>query len=109
MKPLPAGLEAVDTQLRTTNIAAISPQLRDKRDAQVEYLPYWVYWAHTEMRDDRVAAFATFLPRGTYEYVYLTRASIAGEFRALPARAWEMYFPDVFGRSAGSLFTVTSQ
>lgn len=107
--PLPAGLEAVDTQLRTTNIAAVSAQLRDKRDAQVEYLPYWVYWAHTEMRDDRVAAFATYLPRGTYEYVYLARASIAGEFRALPARAWEMYFPDIFGRSAGSLFTVTSQ
>ena len=57
------------------------------------YRPYWAYWAHSEVRDDRVAVFATSLGRGTYQYTYLMRASVAGEFRALPSRAWEMYFP----------------
>ncbi len=71
------------------------------------FQPYWSYWAHSEIRDDRVALFSTFLPRGTYEYTYLMRASVAGQFRTLPARAWETYFPDVFGRSAGTTFAVT--
>jgi uncharacterized protein YfaS (alpha-2-macroglobulin family) len=70
------------------------------------FMPYWGFWAHSEIRDDRVAVFATSLGRGVYEYTYTMRASVAGEFRTLPARAWEMYFPDVFGRSAGATFVV---
>ena len=73
------------------------------------FQPYWTYWAHSEVRDDRVAVFATYLGRGTYEYNYLMRASVSGEFRALPAQAWEMYFPEVFGRSTGALFTVSGE
>ena len=32
----------------------------------------------------------------------------AGEFTVLPAHAEEMYFPEVFGRSAGGSFSVTA-
>lgn len=114
--PLPSGFQAVDTTLLTSSAAAAGPQLNQKcpecaketgNDYDPFYLPYWNYWAHSEVRDDRVAVFATSLQRGTYEYTYLMRASVAGEFRALPSRAWEMYFPEVFGRSSGTLFTVT--
>ncbi|MBI1800565.1 MAG: hypothetical protein HYR71_02920, partial [Chloroflexi bacterium] len=92
--PLPAGFEAVDTTLKTSSVAVKSPQLEEKgqpaRQAEDWWLrPYWSYWAHSEVRDDRVAAFATFLGRGTYEYSYIMRASVAGEFRTPPARAWE--------------------
>ncbi len=108
--PLPAGFEAVDATLKTSSAAAQTPQLKEKQPEQtIEdrwFRPYWYYWAHTDVRDDRVAMFATYLGRGTYEYSYLVRASIMGEFRTLPARAWEMYFPDVFGRSSGTAFTV---
>ncbi|MBI4787191.1 MAG: alpha-2-macroglobulin, partial [Chloroflexi bacterium] len=105
---LPAGFEAVDTTLKTSSVAAQSPQLQKQETKQVDWWlrPYWYYWAHSEIRDDRVAAFATYLGRGTYEYSYMLRASVTGEFRTLPARAWEMYFPEVFGRSAGATFTV---
>jgi uncharacterized protein YfaS (alpha-2-macroglobulin family) len=34
-------------------------------------------------------------------------ASVAGRFRTMPARAYEMYFPEVFGRSDGGVFTVS--
>jgi uncharacterized protein YfaS (alpha-2-macroglobulin family) len=108
--PLPAGFEAVDTTLKTSSIAARGPALNEKRDTTTPddpwSRPYWYYWADTEVRDDKVAAFSTFLSRGTYEYTYTMRASVSGEFRTLPARASEMYFPDVFGRSAGYNFTV---
>jgi uncharacterized protein YfaS (alpha-2-macroglobulin family) len=50
--------------------------------------------------------FATYLPRGTYEYTYLIRASLAGEYRVIPTHAYEMYFPEVFGRSDGGVFTI---
>ena len=58
------------------------------------------------MRDDRVALFATYLPRGTYEYTYLLRASMAGEFKVMPSTASEFYFPQVFGRSDGMVMTI---
>lgn len=116
--PLPAGFEAVDTTLKTSSAAASGPQLNEKcpdcpaptdNDYASFYQPFWTYWAHSEVHDDRVAVFATYLGRGTYEYTYLMRASVAGEFRVLPTRAWEMYFPEVFGRSEGTLFTVNGE
>ena len=68
--------------------------------------PYWWYFGHTDVRDEKVALFAERLPAGTYEYTYQMRASVAGEFQVLPAHAYQMYFPEVFGRSAGGRFTV---
>ena len=56
--------------------------------------------------DDRVAVFAAYLPRGTYEYTYLMRATTSGRFQAEPAVAYEMYFPEVWGRSAGATLLV---
>jgi uncharacterized protein YfaS (alpha-2-macroglobulin family) len=35
------------------------------------------------------------------------RASIAGQFKVMPASADLSYFPEVFGRSAGGSFTIT--
>ena len=61
----------------------------------------------TDYRDDRVTLFATYLPAGAYEYTFLVRASLPGEFRVLPVHAEMMYFPEVWGRSGGALFTGT--
>lgn len=108
--PLPAGFEAIDTTLRTTSAAAAAPALQEIAECTNcgdYYQPYWYYWAHSELRDDRVALFADFLGRGTYEYSYLMRAGVAGEFHALPTTAYQMYFPDVFGRGEGAKFVVT--
>jgi alpha-2-macroglobulin len=107
--PLPAGFEAVDTTLKTSSVAAQAGQLKEQVPSQPGdqwFRPYWSYWSNTQVRDDKVALFATYLGRGTYEYSYLIRASVGGTFRTLPARAWEMYFPDVMGRSEGARFQV---
>jgi hypothetical protein len=53
-----------------------------------------------------VALFATELSAGTYEYTYQMRASLPGQFQVLPAVAYQMYFPEVWGRSAGAEFTI---
>jgi alpha-2-macroglobulin len=49
---------------------------------------------------------ATYLPAGTYEFVYTLRAGLPGVYNVLPATAREEYFPEVFGRSAGLEFVI---
>lgn len=46
------------------------------------------------------------MPRGVYEYTYFAQAATPGEFRVAPATAYEQYFPEVWGRSDGGVFTV---
>ena len=100
---LPAGLEALDTSLKTSSAAARDPEISGT-DAQ----PYWWYFGRTEVRDNRVALFASDLPCGTYTYTYLARATTPGVFQTLPATAMRTYAPEVFGRSDGAQFTVTA-
>lgn len=101
---LPAGLEPLDSSLKTVSAAAQDPAL----EASSGELPFWWYWSRSEVRDDRVALFAADLPRGTYSYTYLARAVVPGAFGAAPAVAYQTYAPEVFGRSAGSVFTVSA-
>ncbi|HSR35146.1 MAG TPA: alpha-2-macroglobulin, partial [Anaerolineae bacterium] len=109
--PLPAGFEGVDLSLKTTSVVGEQPELRNltAEEEDLWYRRYgwgWWWFSHTEMRDEKVALFAQYLPRGTYEYTYLMRASVPGEFLVMPTTAFEMYFPEVFGRSDGGKFTV---
>jgi len=61
------------------------------------------------MHDEKAVLFATYLPEGTYEYTYLIRASLPGEYRVIPTNAYEMYFPEVSGRSDGALFKIAEE
>jgi len=111
--PLPAGCEGIDTSLETTSVTMEEPSL-DRTDKTKG--PWWRWWwygwwspTHTELRDEKVALFATYLSRGTYQYTYLMRASLPGQFHVIPTTAYEMYFPEVFGRSAGMIFDITRE
>ena len=109
--PLPAGFEGVDLSLKTTSVVGEPPELRNLTAEEEDrwYRRYgwgWWWFSHSEMRDEKVALFAQYLPRGTYEYTYLIRAGVPGEFLVIPTTAYEMYFPEVFGRSDGAKFTV---
>ncbi|MCP4425318.1 MAG: hypothetical protein GY803_12555 [Chloroflexi bacterium] len=101
---LPAGLEAVDTSLKTSQQVS-APQRYNWDDYFAQGWGWW-YFDHVELRDEKVVISANYLPRGTYEYVYLVRASTPGEFRTIPPTAQEFYFPEVYGRGDGALFTV---
>ena len=59
------------------------------------------------MHDDRIFLFVEDLRPGTYKYEYFIRATVPGTFSHLPAVASEMYFPENFGRTAGSVITVS--
>ncbi len=107
--PIPAGTEPLDPNLATTSSDANGPQVEQTDDqANANQPNAWRFWTptHTDMRADKVALFATYLPAGTYEYTFQVRASVSGEYRVLPVHAELMYFNEVWGRSAGSEFTV---
>ncbi|MDW8072389.1 MAG: alpha-2-macroglobulin family protein, partial [Anaerolineae bacterium] len=106
--PFPAGAEGVDQSLKTTSVVGQAPELRrtDRRNPWGGEYGWW-WFSHSEMRDEKAVLFATYLPRGTYEYTYLIRASLPGEFHVVPTHAYEMYFPEVFGRTDGMKFTIT--
>ncbi len=109
--PLPAGFEGVDLSLKTTSVVGQAPELHNlTAEEESSWLRRygWGSWffSQTELRDERAVLFATYLPRGTYEYLYYIRASVPGEFMVIPTTAYEMYWPEVFGRSDGAKFTV---
>jgi uncharacterized protein YfaS (alpha-2-macroglobulin family) len=93
--PLPAGLEAVNAELETS---PTTPP--DSESGPADRGWWWSWFEHQNLRDDRVEAFASFLPGGAYEYTYLARATMPGEFVVPPARAEEIFAPEVFGRSS---------
>ena len=107
--PLPAGCEAIDSSLATTS-SVVPPAGISPWEAGPEYARYggwWTWVTHSELRDEKVALFANYLMRGTYEYTYQVRCTTPGAFQVMPAVAYEMYAADVFGRTAGGEFTIT--
>jgi hypothetical protein len=105
--PFPAGAEGVDQSLKTTSIVGEPPELTRTDQVNPWSGEYgWWWFSHSELRDEKAVLFATYLPRGTYEYTYLIRASLPGEFNVIPTNAYQMYFPEVFGRGDGGVFTI---
>ena len=94
--PLPAGLETINPAL------AVSEPLPADPNAPELYGWWWrgPWFEHQNLRDQRSEAFTTLLWDGVYDYSYVARATTPGAFVAPPAKAEEMYAPEVFGRSA---------
>ncbi len=67
-----------------------------------------LYPTHVESHDDRVFLYVEHLEPGVYEYEYYLRALIPGEFAYMPAQAEELYYPEVFGRTSGNVFTIVN-
>jgi uncharacterized protein YfaS (alpha-2-macroglobulin family) len=107
--PFPAGAEGVDSSLATTSLVSQAPDAGLTQVAEHDMSKGYGSWyfTHSELRDERAVLFATFLPKGTYEYIYTLRASVPGEYRVIPVHAEQMYFPEVFGRSDGGVFRIT--
>jgi len=102
--PIPAGTEMVDTSLTTTSQIGQAPAL-DRVDAKYGW--GWWWFSETQLRTEKAVLTARYLPAGTYRYTYQIRASQVGTYRVIPPNGNEFYFPEVFGRGSGSLFTVT--
>jgi hypothetical protein len=102
--PLPAGTEGIDPNLNTSQQIGTRPGLDSS--SLLRYGWGWWWFGQIEFHDEAVYLYADYLPAGTYEYVYTIRAGVEGTYNVIPPTAQEFYFPDIYGRGAGSLFTV---
>jgi hypothetical protein len=103
--PIPAGLEIVNPSL------AVSGSIPQDPNSSESYYGWWWWWPwyeHQNMRDHRAEAFTALLWDGVYDYSYIARATTPGEFIVPPAKAEEMYSPEVFGRSGSDLVIIES-
>ncbi len=96
--PLPAGLEGLNERLATTRYVAREAW----EEGQTPALPY----SRKDVLDRAVVLFFNQLGRGSHTFTYLARATVAGRFHVLPAEAYRMYEPEVWGRSAGETIVV---
>jgi uncharacterized protein YfaS (alpha-2-macroglobulin family) len=103
--PIPAGTEPVDTNLATAQQTGTSASFQAVRD---ENLPWWYswWWADAQFRDESVVVSVDYLAAGTYQYRYMLRPTVEGRYNVIPTTAREFYFPEVYGRGSGALFTV---
>lgn len=103
--PIPAGTEAIDPGLNTS---ANGTNTTFRNVDQPYRYGYWGWWIfnRVEFRDEQVVFFADYLPAGTYQYTYYLQATISGDYQVMPATARQEFFPEVFGRSTGFLFTI---
>jgi len=110
---IPAGAEILNESLKTTR--QFIPEYEEPAPGSVTYFDPgdpladgWGWWLFNNPRiyDDRIAWSVDYLPAGTYELTYVLSAIQPGEYQVIPARAWQFYFPDRQGNSAGSVFEI---
>ena len=93
--PFAAGFEPINPNLATTPKAA-------KPAGTMTQAP-----AYSQYKDDEVIFYYDTLPKGTYDFYFRLKTSIAGSFVHPPARAEMMYRETVRGRSDGTRIIVT--
>ncbi|MEZ4515816.1 MAG: MG2 domain-containing protein [Chloroflexota bacterium] len=104
--PIPAGTEAIDPNLLTSASGTGGSIVPENGDNAFGYWGWW-YFDNIQYGDEKVTFLSQYLPAGTYQYTYYLDAAIPGTYQVRPATAREQYFPEVFGRSDGLVFTIT--
>ncbi|HEX2989604.1 MAG TPA: hypothetical protein VHO49_02940, partial [Anaerolineales bacterium] len=105
---IPAGMEILNRALKTSQQAIDSTDVEVQFDEKDPFADGWGWWLFHEpqVRDDSILFSADYLPAGTYVLTYTLVPLQAGEYQVLPAHAWQAFFPEVQGSSAGALFEI---
>jgi uncharacterized protein YfaS (alpha-2-macroglobulin family) len=112
--PIPGGLEAVNRDLATSSaVDADKGEFKRADDSWYFHFNDWVSYSasrwsfyHQELRHDAARFYADYLPAGNYHLSYTAQAIAEGEFSLLPAKAEEMYDPDIFGKTPSETLKV---
>ncbi|GAB4483121.1 MAG: hypothetical protein OHK0031_06170 [Anaerolineales bacterium] len=106
----PAGAEIANPALKTTQQGEASLET-EFFTPENPFERGWGWWAFNapQIYRDHLRWSAPYLEAGTYVLTYTLVPSLAGEFQVLPARAWQTFFPEVQGTSAGSIFKILPQ
>jgi len=104
---IPAGTEILNRRLKTAQLGEPS-EGTELYDPENPFANGWGWWLFSDPQigDERIEWAADYLPAGTYVLSYTLIPLQAGEYRVLPAHAWQSYFPEVQGTSAGEVFRI---
>ncbi len=109
---IPAGAEILDSSLKTSQQGEVSQTVEQAQGPQYDNAdPFgagwgWWYFNPAQIYSDHILWSADYLPAGTYVLTYTIIPSLPGQYRVLPAHAWQAYFPEVQGTSAGTVFEI---
>jgi uncharacterized protein YfaS (alpha-2-macroglobulin family) len=105
---IPAGMEILNRALNTSQLGVDSTGVQVQFDDADPFADGWGWWLFNEpqIHDRGILFTADYLPAGTYVLTYTLIPVQAGEFRVLPAHAWQAFFPEVQGTSAGVVFEI---
>ncbi|HEY9077589.1 MAG TPA: Ig-like domain-containing protein [Anaerolineaceae bacterium] len=105
---IPAGAEILNAGLQTSQEITPGKQRQPEINPRAPFSRGWGWWWFNQPKiyDERIQWVAQYLPAGTYELTYRFIPNLAGEYRVIPAHAWQLYFPEVEGASAGGIFTI---
>jgi len=108
--PIPAGLEPVNRDLKTSSdvdaskgdFKASEGSFFYRYDGWRDYgYDFWSFY-HKELRHDSARFYSEYLPPGPYRLSYVAQVIGAGVFEAPPTKVMEMYHPETFGLSEWS-------
>jgi len=105
---IPAGMEVLNRNLKTSQLGVNATDVQVQFDDADPFADGWGWWLFNEpqIHDEGILFTADYLPAGTYVLTYTLIPVQAGEFRVLPAHAWQAFFPEVQGTSAGTVFEI---
>jgi len=105
---IPAGTEILNQNLKTSQQAVEATGVQVQFDEEDPFADGWGWWLFNapQIRDESILFTADYLPAGTYVLTYTLTPLQAGEYRVLPAHAWQAFFPEVQGTSAGMVFEI---
>lgn len=105
---IPAGTEILDQNLNTTQQGIDATEVQVQFDDKNPFAKGWGWWLFNppQIHNESILFTANFLPAGTYVLTYTLTPLQAGEYRVLPAHAWQAFFPEVQGTSAGMVFEI---
>lgn len=104
----PAGVEILDPRLKTTSQSDLLTGQAMLYSPENPFEEGWGWWLfqNPQVYSGRIRWVVAYLPAGTYQLTYRITPFLAGEFRLIPAHAYQYYFPEVEGSSAGGILTI---
>jgi len=105
---IPAGSDILDSSLKTSQQGEQDQSVTAVFDPSDPFSEGWGWWYFNrpQIYSDHILWSADYLPAGTYELNYTIIPSLAGQYHILPAHAWQAYFPEVQGTTAGAVFEI---
>ncbi|MEA3327479.1 MAG: alpha-2-macroglobulin family protein [Chloroflexota bacterium] len=103
---IPAGTEILNRNLLTSQ--TLTEDILPTYNPRLPFINGWGWWLFNSAQicDDQILWTADYVPAGTYTLTYELVPYLRGAFQVLPAHAWQYFYPEVQGTSAGELFTI---